>query len=382
MVHLVGAVLDAPPMRFIQNDEDLPLAIEHLKSSQVYYIDTEFDATRRQTTLSVVQVSCGDEIFLFDALSLTQLVQLGEVMVRDDVEWVLHAGLSDVELLLEKFRKPKPPKLFDTQIAWALLGPEASVSLAYIQYQILGLRTMKTHQADDWMRRPLPEAQLRYAASDIEHLPAIFDALRDRLLAVGRLGLVAELCHEMLWPKPELPPPLTLASFRNAWQLHPNNQAALRFLIEWYNELPAWERDRVPQAKTLLSIASRMPRNSADLLRIKGVPAHFNRAHADNIVRGIHRAVREVTPEQFVQIDPLPYATFDEIRLDAWLSYVRSEACAEVGIAPDLLLPVRLLREMKERMTEQGSRVALLECLEGWRGELLRGPLVRLLGEG
>ncbi len=368
-------------MRFIQRDEELAEAIEHLKGASTYYIDTEFDATRRQTTLSLVQVSRGDEIFLFDALSLTQLGELGDVMVRDDVEWVLHAGLSDVELLLERFRKPKPPKLFDTQLAWALLGPEASVSLAYLQYRILGLRTMKTHQADDWMRRPLPEAQLRYAATDIEHLPAIFSSISERLEAVGRLNLVAELCREMLWPKPELPPPLTLASFRNAWQLHPNNQAALRFLMEWYNGLPAWERDRVPQSKTLLSIASRMPRNAADLMRIKGVPANFNRAHADNVVRGIHRAVREVTPEQFVQIDPLPYATFDEIRLDAWLGFVRAEVSAEVGIAPDLLLPARVVRDMKDKVVEKGDRSALLTCLEGWRADLARKPLERFVSE-
>src|SRR5690606_15408446 len=217
-------------------------------------------------------------------------------------------------------------------------------------------------------RRPLPEAQLRYAATDIEHLPAIFTALCEQLTALGRLSLVAELCREMLWPKPELPPPLTLASFRNAWQLHPNNQAALRFLMEWYNGLPAWERDRVPQSKTLLSIASRMPRNAADLMRIKGAPAHFNRAHADTIVRGIHRAVRDVTPEQFVQIDPLPYATFDEIRLDAWLGFLRAEVSAEVGMAPDLLLPPRVVRDMKDKVVEKSDRSALLECLEGWRG--------------
>lgn len=369
-------------MRFIQRDEDLAAAKEHLAGAPVYYIDTEFDATRRQTTLSVVQVSRGDEIFLFDALSLTQLGELGDVMVRDDAEWVLHAGLADVELLLERFRKPKPPKLFDTQVAWALLGPEMSVSLAYLQYQILGLRTMKTHQADDWMRRPLPDAQLRYAATDIEHLPVIFDTLRERLTAQGRLDLVAELCREMLWPKPELPPPLTLSSFRNAWQLHANNQAALRFLMEWYNGLPAWERDRVPQSKTLLSIASRMPRNAADLMRIKGVPANFNRAHADNIVRGIHRAVREVTPEQFVQIDPLPYATFDEIRLDAWLAHIRAEVSTEVGIAPDLLLPARVVRDMKDRVVEKGDRAALLESLEGWRADLARKPLERFISAG
>jgi hypothetical protein len=125
-----------------------------------------------------------------------------------------------------------------------------------------------------------------------------------------------------------------------------------------------------------------MPRNTQDLMRIKGVPAHFNRAHADNIVRGIHRAVREVTPDQFVQIDPLPYATFDDIRLDAWLSFVRAEVSAEVGIAPDLLLPARVVRDMKDKVVEKGDRAALLGCLEGWRGDLTRKPLERFLNQG
>jgi ribonuclease D len=369
-------------MKLISSDVELGVVVEALRGAKVLFIDTEFDASRKQTTLSVIQVGRGEEIFLLDALALADLTVLGDVMVRDDVEWVLHAGLQDVELLLERFRKPKPPKLFDTQIAWALLGPESSVSLAYIQYHVLGLRTMKTHQADDWMRRPLPEAQLRYAASDIEHLPVIYKTLSDRLEAANRSHLVAELCHELLWPKPELPSRLTLESFRNAWQLHPNNQAALLFLMTWYNDLPGWERDRVPQAKTLLSIASRMPRNAADLMRIKGVPPNFNRAHADNIVRGIHRAVREVLPEQFVQIDPPPYATFEDIRLDAWLSMVRAEVSATVKIAPDLLLPQRLMRDIKEKVAASGNkRDSLVECLEGWRKVVLLPAIEPFLQE-
>lgn len=366
-------------MHFIDRDEDLSKVLDALRGAPAYYIDTEFEATRRQTTLSILQISAGQDIYLLDALNLKNMPELGDVLVRDEVEWVLHAGLQDVELLLESFRKPKPPKLFDTQIAWALLGAEPTVSLAYLQYQILGLRTMKTHQADDWMRRPLPDAQLRYAASDIEHLPEIYRALSGRLVEVDRLGLVHELCHEMLWPKPELPPTLTLASFRNAWQLHPKNQAVLRFLIEWYNGLPAWERERVPQSKTLLSVASRMPKNTADLLRIKGVPPNFNKAHAESIVRGIHRAAREVDLSEFVQIDPLPYATFDDVRLDAWLTYMRAEVCAEVGAAPELLLPTRVMQRIKEQVCASGQRRSLIDALEGWRLELLAQPMQRFL---
>src|SRR5690606_20814631 len=137
--------------------------------------------------------------------------------------------------------------------------------------------------------------------------------------------------------------------------------------IEWYNELPGWERERVPQSKTLLSIASRMPKNAADLLRIKGVPPHFNKAHADTIVRGIHRAAREVDMSAFVQIDPLPYATFEDVRLEAWLTHMRAEVCAEVGGAPELLLPPRVMQRIKERVTQSGRREEATEALEGWR---------------
>lgn len=358
-------------MIWIDRDEDLDGALQALAGAPVFYVDTEFESTRRETRLSVIQVSTGAEVYLLDALKLTRLRELGEIMVRDGVTWVLHAGLQDVELLLENFRKPKPPELFDTQIAWALLGAEANVSLAYLLYRLLGLRTMKTHQTDDWIQRPLPAAQLEYAAADVEHLPKLHSLLSERLQAQGRQDIVTQLCHEMLWPKPDLPAPLTLESFRNAWQLRPRNQAALRYLMNWYNELPAWERDRVPQAKTLLGIASRLPRNAKDLLRMKGVPPNFSKAYAETITRGLNRAAQEASANDFVQIDPQPYATFREIRIDAWLGSLRAEVSAAVGIAPELAFPGRILKVAKDALMADAPREALIGDLGAWRGRVL-----------
>ncbi len=72
---------------------------------------------------------------------------------------------------------------------------------------------------------PNDSASFAYAASDIEHLPVIYRSLSARLKAANRARPVAELCHELLGPKPELPARLSVESFRNAWQLHPNSQA-------------------------------------------------------------------------------------------------------------------------------------------------------------
>ena len=157
--------------------------------------------------------------------------------------------------------------MFDTQVAWALLGAEYSVSLSYLQYRLLGIRTGKAHQADDWKRRPLPASQLAYAAADIVHLPELRRLLGERTAELGREQMVIEASRETVWPEPEPPMPLSLESFRNAWQLEEKNQAALRALIEWFNALDARQRSRAPEPKTLLSIAARLPENVADLGR-------------------------------------------------------------------------------------------------------------------
>lgn len=374
-------------VRYIEDDAQLEAALATLSTGDVYFVDTEFESNKRSTTLSLVQVSVAQrarladaeggrelasEPFLLDALKLSRLGELGRVMVREGVEWVLHAGLQDVELLLECFRLPKPPRLFDTQIAWSLLGPEANVSLAYLQFRLLGLRTMKSHQADNWMRRPLPAPQLEYAGKDIEHLPALYLSLQRSLQSVGKADAVAEACAELLWPKPELPPELSLESFRNAWQLEPENQAALRFLIQWYNQLPAFERDRAPVPKTMLSIASRLPRTAKDLLRIKGLPPQFSTGYADALVRGMGRAVASAKKEDFVRIDPEPYATFDDILLEAWLSSLRAEVSHSANVAPELAFPARIQRALRATVRERGPAAAL-DVLDGWRKHLL-GP--------
>ena len=206
-------------MELIENGSDLADATADLKKGDSYYVDTEFESSRNGTRLSLIQVSRGEEIYLVDALKIRDLTPLGAALGRPEVTWITHAGLQDVDLLVPALDIAEPPALFDTQVAWALQGPEPSVSLSYLKFQLLGLRTMKTHQADDWIRRPLPESQLQYAAEDVEHLPEIEKLLKERLAKLDREALVPTICREQLWPKGEPVRPISLDSFRNAWQL-------------------------------------------------------------------------------------------------------------------------------------------------------------------
>lgn len=359
---------------------DTPIALEDAldaledelekQSVQRLYLDTEFESNRSGTKLCLLQISAGGDSFLIDPLRLKNLDGLADLLADKSIDWVLHAGLQDVELITRDLRIRPPTRLLDTQIAWALISAESSVSLAYLQFKLLGLRSEKTHQADDWVRRPLQASQLRYAASDVDYLPKMTELLLARADELDRTAIIYSASMDTLSPEKEPPAPLSLDSFRNAWQLSPKSQSGLRYLMNWYNDLSLDERRKAPDTKTLLAIASRCPEDPGALGRIKGVSRGIVRDFGVELVAGLKRAVSEARSSDFVPLDPPPYATFEEIRLDAWLARFRAEISVEKQFAPELVLPGRLIKRMKAGVLESGIE-GLFESLVGWRRELL-----------
>lgn len=365
------------PVRVLATPEELALGLRELEGAPRFYIDTEFESSRRGKQLSLIQISRGEEVYVIDALALGSLAELSPVLFAPGCEWVLHAGLQDVELLLAELGQPEPPPLFDTQVVWSLTGPEASVSLAFLQFRVLGVRSSKGYQADDWLRRPLPRAQLEYAASDIVHLPSLERELRRRAHELGREHVIAAACRELLFPEPQSAALLSFESFRNAWQLDAAGQSALRALIEWYNAL---EPGELPlQSRTLLSIASRMPVSLRELSRIKGVSPLLARAHGARIIALLQSARATATASASEALEPLDYASFEDFVREARLSLARAELCAELSIAPDLALPMALVRRMQQRVKLAADLRAAAHELGGWRRELFGAALERQL---
>lgn len=372
-------------MKIVDRDQELAALSSRLQGARRLYLDTEFDSSKAGKKLSLVQIArdggTPEEVFLVDALRIRDLTPLKAAFSGRNCEWVLHAGLQDIELLVERLAIEPPTQVFDTQVAWALLSPEASVSLSYLKFKLLGLRTGKPHQADDWLRRPLPESQLRYAASDIEHLPALREALGQRADALERIGAIYQASREVAQPVVATEPELSLASFRNAWQLNRRTQAALRFLIEWYNQRPPDERRNAPDAKTMMAIASRVPTTADDLARIKGVHRGWALRRGARFTQLLQAAADNAKAEDFVPIDPAPYATFEEFRIEAWLGLARAEVCARLSVAPELVFPGRMLKRVRDDLLAQRSLEESLVHLGDWRGELLRPALYEFAKE-
>ena len=60
--------------------------------------------------------------------------------------------------------------LFDTQIANSFLDGDFAISYQGLVKQELGITLEKDETRSNWIRRPLSDSQLKYAALDVEYL--------------------------------------------------------------------------------------------------------------------------------------------------------------------------------------------------------------------
>jgi ribonuclease D len=196
-------------------------------------LDTEF--IREKTyypQLALVQVALGESILLLDPLALGDATAFKALLLGPALK-LMHSPSEDLQTFRHHYGVlPRP--LFDTQVAAALAGFGAGLGYQALIEKLLGVRLEKGETRSDWMRRPLSDSQLTYAADDVRHLAAAHAQLEAKLRELGRLGWLAEECDRQLQaaerdegdPQPHL-------ALRSAQRLRPEQQARLRRLLLW-----------------------------------------------------------------------------------------------------------------------------------------------------
>ena len=76
-------------------------------------------------------------------------------------------------------------------------------------------------------------------------------------------------------PASSRPKTVTLASYRNLWQLDHRQRGALVYLVQWYQEEQAARGKKPVHHKVLFDIAATLPETVGELASIKSVPARF-----------------------------------------------------------------------------------------------------------
>jgi ribonuclease D len=183
-----------PNYRIVDTDEGLAEVVEALLEQPRYALDTEFHRERTYwPKVALVQIAWPGDLVLLDPLAI-DLAPLRPVM-DSDATAVLHAASQDLEVL-ELATGAVPKHLFDTQIAAGFLGL-STPSLASLHERELGLQLPKSSRLTDWLERPLGQAQLDYAASDVDNLLELHDRLMAQLAERDRVEWAEAECEIM-----------------------------------------------------------------------------------------------------------------------------------------------------------------------------------------
>ena len=167
--------------------------VQRMAAHPFVTVDTEF---LRETTyyplLCVAQMASPDEAVVVDALAPgIDLAPFYALMADEKVMKVFHAARQDIEIVWHA-AKLIPHPIFDTQVAAMVLGYGDSISYDQLVQRITGDTLDKSHRFTDWTRRPLSDAQLAYAISDVTHLRDVYLALVDDLERRGRADWVQD----------------------------------------------------------------------------------------------------------------------------------------------------------------------------------------------
>ncbi len=237
-------------------------------------LDTEF--VRERTfwpQLALVQIALGDaasgqDILLVDPLPKGMTDALRPLLASPEVLKVMHSASEDIVALQHACGAPPAP-LFDTQIAAALCGLGSGLGYQKLVQEITGITVDKGETRSDWLRRPLSDSQLRYAADDVVHLAHIHSVLGAKLAELDRQSWLQADCARLLasasdesgerWPH---------LSMRSAQFLDPEAQRVLLRLLRW-RDAQARETDKprtwILDNEMSTALARKPPQDIAEL---------------------------------------------------------------------------------------------------------------------
>jgi ribonuclease D len=269
-------------MQPITTTKNLDEACARLAQHPFVTVDTEF---LRESTyypkLCVAQMASTEEAFVIDALAPEMdLAPFFALMADKAVIKVFHAARQDVEICWHEAGLIPDP-LVDTQVAAMVLGYGDSISYDQLVQRITGDVLDKSNRFTDWTRRPLSDAQLTYAISDVTHLRDVYLKLSADLDRRGRTEWMQEEMHVLTSPDTYRMEP------EHAWERlktrvrKPRELAVLMEIAAW-REREAQNRD-VPRGRVLKDdlvgdIAVQAPTTIEKLGALRSLPKGFERS--------------------------------------------------------------------------------------------------------
>ncbi len=356
-------------MDLITSTDALSAACTRLNQHPFVTVDTEF---LRETTyypkLCLIQMAGPDpaDAYLIDpladGLSLEPFMAL---MSNKSVVKVFHSARQDLEIIWN-LGGIVPEPLFDSQVAAMVCGYGDSVSYEQLVNDLAKAKVDKSSRFTDWSRRPLTDAQLTYALSDVTHLVKVYEVLLAQLQKNGRLEWLDEEMSILTSPETYQANP-DHAWRRLAGRLRKPKEVAVLMEVAAWREREAQSRDvprgRILKDDALIDIATSAPRSVEALGRLRSIPNGFERSRTGaDILEAVERGVAR-DPASV----PMPERSRGRGNTGAVVDLLKVllKAVAEQeGVAPKIVATVEELEAIAE------SDNADVPSLHGWRRAL------------
>ncbi|PHO04014.1 ribonuclease D [Rhodobacteraceae bacterium 4F10] len=367
-------------MKTVNTTEELARFCELARTKPYVTIDTEFLRERTYfSKLCLIQMAIpdhedGDDAVLVDPLvDGLSLEPMYELFRDTSVVKVFHAARQDLEIFfVEAGVFPDP--LFDTQVAAMVCGFGDQVGYETLVRKIAKQALDKSSRFTDWSRRPLTEAQQKYAIGDVTHLRRIYEFLAAKLADNGREHWVQEELQILTNPATYTIKP------SEAWQRVKTRTTTPKFLAmvrelarfrEGYAQSRNVPRNRVFKDDALIELASTKPKSLQDLGRSRLL---LREARKGEIAEGILAAIeagQNCAPEDL----PRPDKSREKLQVNpalADLLRVLLKAKTETsGVASKLIASAADLDAIAAGQRD-------LAALKGWRNEVFGADALRL----
>ena len=171
----------------VDSIDDLAFLNEELLKIDHLAVDTEFRRTAKDNMkLGLLQVNDGDEVYLIDTILIEDPGPNADFLFSPSVTKILHSCKEDLEAIFA-WTKKEMVNIFDTQIANSLLDGDFSIGYQGLVEQEIGIVLNKNETRSNWIRRPLSDSQLKYAALDVEYLIYLYQIQREELMNTSKL---------------------------------------------------------------------------------------------------------------------------------------------------------------------------------------------------
>jgi ribonuclease D len=285
-------------MDLITTTDELAAVCSRMARHPFVTVDTEF---LRETTyyplLCVAQMASPAEAVVIDALATgIDLAPFFALMANEKIVKVFHAARQDIEIVWN-MAKTIPHPIVDTQVAAMVLGYGDSISYDQLVQRITGDTLDKSHRFTDWTRRPLSDAQIAYAVSDVTHLRDVYLKLATDLEKQARSNWVEAEMDVLTSPETYRADP------ERAWErlksrVRKPKELAILIEVAAWREREAQNRDvprgRVIKDEVIGDIAVQAPTTIERLGHLRSLPKGFERSRwgeqiIDAVKRGIER---------------------------------------------------------------------------------------------